>query len=253
MREGKELMDFMFKRNTPAKLNITEEMMRRYGLPTKYHGLTLDTWLAEGGDPEVVREIALWAENMIKIRDKGEMVGLILGGPWGTGKTGLAVYLAQAYLAKTFFESKKGGRVGPWNEEGGYYETPTDFQVRFVDMADLRTMIQSAESFNQRDHQARWAELNDCGFLIIDDISDRLFDVDANGELQGAEGVYLMRLIKNRLMNKKLTVLTTNMPKAELQIALGKGGRSVLRESCYMLGVSKVVIRKDNTTRKPWD
>ncbi len=150
-------------------------LLRSSRLPGKTAHMTLDTYRPEPGTQEAL-ELARAVADFAKVPGGGR--GLILSGPWGVGKTHLAVGILWAWL--------DAGRVG-------VFATVPDL------MADLRT----AQFSDERGHGSDLLNiLRDAELLVLDDL----------GVEKPSEWVLetLFRLVNGRELENTVTVVTTN-------------------------------------------
>ena len=188
----------------------TGEIWDSYNLPKKYIASRLDNYIPQQqSQKEAVARCHQYAKDLEKIK-KG--VGLFFHGPYGTGKTHLAV--ATIYEAINNNQDAFIKRPGPWDYDTGYQ---TGMKFTFVSVVDLLSTIR--DSFNGTDtkrkkasdllHQVRCDEI-----VILDDIGAEKPSEWVEEQLYG--------LIDLRYRMERATIFTTNcsIPK-ELEKQIG--------------------------------
>lgn len=194
----------------------TGEIWDSYNLPKRFSASRLDNYAPQQQSQETaVGRCREYAKDLEKIK-QGR--GLFLHGPYGTGKTHLAV--ATMYEVIKNHPESFARRPGPWDYDPGYQ---TGMKFTFVSVVDLLTTIR--DSFNGSDirkkkaadllHQVRCDEI-----VILDDIGAEKPSEWVEEQLYG--------LIDLRYRTERATIFTTNcsVPKGlEKQV----GGRAVSR------------------------
>lgn len=219
---------------------ITRQTFEECSLPLSYYGRTLKTWVEAKEDhvdlevAQFIRNYALNIEQICKDLD-GRQIGLVLGGPNGTGKTGLAVIVAVQWLKY----ARRQYLPGDINEEGGWVNPAK--RCRLMRITDLYAMLRQGmgTGYSQISFQEVWEETKRLGCLIIDDLGRDVLDKSDDIRL------FLMDLIKTRLANNRLTIITTNLSGEHLHGLFQATGFDVLREKSVFLSV-KSRLRKHN-------
>lgn len=164
--------------------DLTTDDMERMNAPRRYWRVTADG--IQDGQHKVILE--RYMGQLPDMMSGG--YGLLLWGKNGTGKTGAAVVLAK--------EARRHG-----------------FSVLFVRSSDFRDHVFGREMF---DHKTSWADrARKVQLLILDDLGKE------GGDKGGHSERVIEDLIRARVAETRVTVLTTNFPPKDL-VDPEKGG-----------------------------
>lgn len=195
-REAKEEAERRAKEERERQQRL-EAVLDCAGIPARFRGRTLDTWVAE--TPEQQRALAV-ARRFVENWDEHQRQGtsLVFSGRPGTGKSHLAIAIAQALLGRT--------------------------TVLYAGTLDIIRMIRATWG---RDSAKSEAEVLDSlakvGLLIMDEV----------GVQYGTEGekVLLFDVINRRYQDVRPTIYLTNLDAAGLREYLGDRAFDRLREA----------------------
>ena len=188
---------------------------RRYGLPDKMLDWTTHSYVAAGGKRAAVDAAAGWLEG-------DPTRWMILCGPYGTGKTGLAVCLYKAIVDRM---------IAQRGEYDALIRQPTR-PAQFWRVPDLLDRQKAAFGSDVRMPLDKAASAE---FLVLD-------DVGAERGTEFARDV-VAQLIQQRYQQRRRTLLTTNLNQSEMRVAFGERVFDRLRDDALVIVIAGNSLR----------
>lgn len=179
--EGDRVYRDNLKPDRPIDDDRVVRIMRKFGVPNRYIGCRVSKIPDDGA--EYRRELESFVEQLKKHDFQGR--GLILIGPFGSGKTGAAVALI--------------------------YEVTRQWgKCRFVSARDVGRIANDYGHEKQR----QWADLRRYQFVVLDEVGCEVTNKESRESQQIKQSVE--DLLRHRYDAGLMTVITTNMQVPDL-------------------------------------
>ncbi len=186
------------------------ENRRKSGLPKAYVNVTFGNFKKRQGTETALRNSKKYAEQINSIAK-----GLLLIGNTGSGKTHLAVAIANAVL------------------DAGY-------TVKFIRAADIPYEVQRTYGNSIRSESEVIEPLRKCKLLILDDLgADKLTDFDR---------AIIHSILDYRIINCRPTVVTTNLTEPQMMSTLdSRTVDRLLGKDYYQYRLTAKSYRRNNS------
>lgn len=175
--------------------SVTEDILLASGVPRRYWDASLD---AVEGDPSFKETLRQFRERVHEHATDG--MGLLLHGPFNTGKSCLAVVVLKAVV-------QRGGIA---------HFTPTE-NIPAIYYEDATIDVSFDEPVVIKDRMRR------ANLIILDDLGAESFDT------HGPAGAKLERIIRTAYEEMQMLVVTTNLSMEKIEAKFTKGVVSLLQ------------------------